>query len=67
MGEGPVVLGVGLVAEWPASRIGGTLLKCSTWMESGYASGLGPGVRLSEPTTSTASVKRKEKQRCRDE
>lgn len=57
MGAGPVVLGVGLVAEWRVSGTGGTLLKCSTWVESGYTSGLGPGTGLSEPAASTASVR----------
>lgn len=53
----PVVLRVVLVAEWPLSTTGGTLLTCSTWVESGYTSGLGPGVGLFESTASTASVK----------
>lgn len=57
MGAGPVVLKVGLGAERPVSTTGGTLLKCSMWVESGRASGLVPGVRLSEPTASIDSVK----------
>lgn len=57
VGAGPVVLRAGLVAEWPLSATGGTLLTRSTWVESGYTSGLGPGVGLFESTASTASVR----------
>lgn len=55
---GPVVLRVGLMAEWPGSRAEGTGLGCSPCVGSGCAGGLGPWTRLSRPAASTEASAR---------
>lgn len=55
MWAGPVVLRVGLVAEWPGSTAGGTGPGCSPCMGLGCVDGLGPWLSRSLASTEASA------------